>query len=149
MIDTLIEKGYIIKLSPDIKKSENSIRLAENSIGRAQVEFDADIYDGAFLSAYTAMFHCARSLLFKDGFKEKNHYALYAYLSLAYVGKIDKKYINELNNFRTIRHKIIYGDEEVHIREVQETEAHSAINIAAGFLESVKKLIHQNDKVKK
>lgn len=48
-----------------------------------------------------------------------------------------------MNNLRTIRHKIIYGDDEVNIREIQETEAHSAIKIAEGLLEAVKKLINK------
>lgn len=141
MIEDLIRQGCIAKYFPDAKKAENSIRLAGRAIGRAKAEYNAGIYDGSFISAYTGMFHCARTLLFRDGYKEKNHFALYAYLSAVYYDKIDKKYINELNNFRTIRHKIIYGDDEVNIREIQETEAHSAIKIAEGFLEAVKKII--------
>ena len=144
MIENLVEKGYLIKIVSSIKKAENSIKHAENSLKRAKEQFDAVIYDGAFISAYTAMFHCTRALLFKDGYKERNHYVLYEYLKEIYSDKIDKRYINELNNFRTIRHKIIYGeedDEKLSIREVEEAEAESAIKVADGFLEVIRKLI--------
>lgn len=143
MNNDLIINGHIIQTLPDITKAENSLKLAESKIKHAKEEFDNRFYDDAFVSTYTAMFHCARALLFRDGFKERNHYALYEYLQTNYPHKIEKRYINDLNNFRSIRHKVIYGDENVNIREIQETEADSAIKIAKGFLEVVKKLIKQ------
>ena len=91
MNDDLIRKGSIIEMPPDIKKAENSLRLAESKIKHAQESLDNSSYDDAFISAYTAMFHCARALLFKDGFKERNHYALYEYLQDNYQDKIERQ----------------------------------------------------------
>ena len=88
------------------------------------------------------MFHSARALLFRDGFKERSHYCIYIYISEKYAGRIGMKYLNELNSMRMIRHKVMYGDEEeVRIREVEETEAESSIKIAKGFLAEIKKLL--------
>lgn len=141
MIEDLLVDGHIVKTTPDPGKAEKSVNLAERKIEKAEEEFGAGIYDNALVSAYTAMFHSARALLFRDGFKERNHYSLYEYIREAYRGKIETKYINELNILRTIRHKVIYGDEDVNAKEVQGAEARDAIDMAAAFVESVKKML--------
>ena len=141
MIEEWIEKGLLIQSMPDPQKAESSLRLAGAKIKTAGKEFEAGIYSSAFLSAYTAMFHSARAILFRDGFKERNHYALYLYLRERYIKKLGLAYVNELNNFRTIRHKVIYGDDELHTREVQEAEAESAIRVATEFLGAIRKLL--------
>lgn len=139
-----LKKGLLKKIEPNKKKAENSIRLAELKLETAKKEFDAGIFDGAFISTYTAMFHAGRALLFKDGYKERSHYCIYRYIADNYNDKIETRYIEELNSFRTIRHSIMYGDEEeVTPREVIEEEADSAIKVAKGFLEVVKKLLKE------
>jgi len=140
-LDDLIRRDLIRKDAPDRKKAENSLKLAEHNIDIAKKSAEAEAYESAFISAYAAMFHCARAILFKDGYKERSHYALYVCLKEKYRDKIEMKYINELNSLRTIRHKIIYGDEDLNIREVQESEVESAIKAAEGFLKSVRKMI--------
>lgn len=132
---------YVKKIMPDIKRAHNSLTMAEHKLHRAEADLDTGSYEEAMLAAYTSMFHSARALLFKDGYKERNHYGLCIYIREKYSGIIEMKYINELNALRTIRHKIIYGDEDINIREVQEAEAESAIKLAKGFLVVVKKII--------
>ncbi len=85
------------------------------------------------------MFHAARALLFKDGHKERSHYALCIYVKERYGTKIEMKYIHELNTLRMQRHDIMYGLEER--PEIMEIETESAISVATGFLGAVKKLL--------
>ena len=54
----------------------------------------------------------ARALLFRDGFREKSHYAIYVYLKEKYSEKIEPKFLNELNLLRIERHEIFYGLED-------------------------------------
>ena len=135
---------YVKKIMPDIKRAHNSVTMAEHKLHRAEADIDAGSYEEAVLAAYTSMFHSARALLFKDGYKERNHYGLCIYIREKFSQKIEMKYINELNALRTIRHKIIYGDENVNIREVQEAEAESSVKLAKGFLGTVKKIIERS-----
>ncbi|MCX6768997.1 MAG: HEPN domain-containing protein [Candidatus Micrarchaeota archaeon] len=137
-----IRKGLIRKMPPDLQKAQNSIRIAEMKLSSAKEQSKAGFHESAFITAYTSMFHSARALLSRDGFKERSHYCIYIYISEKYAGRIGMKYLNELNSMRMIRHKVMYGDEEeVRIREVEETEAESSIRIAEGFLGEVKKLL--------
>ncbi|MFH1221850.1 MAG: HEPN domain-containing protein [Candidatus Micrarchaeota archaeon] len=132
------------KIPSDRKRALNSLKMAEHKLERAKADLGNNCYEDSLINAYTSMFHSARALLFRDGYKEKNHYGLCMYIREKYHGLLEMRYINELNTLRTIRHKIIYGDEDVNIREVQEAETKSAIELAAGFLNAVKKLIEGN-----
>ncbi len=141
MIEDLIKKGLLAKMQPDKQKAFNSLELAEGRIDKGKAELKAEFFDDALLSAYTSMFHSCRALMFKDGFKERSHYAVCEYIREKYQGKIEAKYINELNVLRTMRHKVIYGDENLLPKEVQEAEAESSIKLAEGFLAAVEKLL--------
>ncbi len=137
-----LEKGLIRKASPSKEKAVNSISLAEHKLELSQSEFDAGIFEGSFISSYSAMFHVARALLFKDGFKENSHYALYIYLKEKYGSKLEMKYITELNSLRSIRHSVLYGNpEDATPRVVLEVEAESALKTAADFITAVKTLL--------
>lgn len=141
-LESCFERGQLRKIKPDVKKAQNSIRIAQAKLETAKKQLTAEIFDGAFITAYTIMFHVARALLFKDGYKERSHYCLYRYIAERYKYKLEAKYINELNSLRLIRHSVLYGDEEnLTIREVQQSEAESSIKTAEGFLQAVKKIL--------
>ncbi len=146
-IKECLEKGYLRKREPDLNKANNFLRLAEHKLENAKNDFNADLYEDAFVNAYSSMFHAARFILCRDGYKEHGHFVLSIYLNEFYSGRIELKYINELGSLRSIRHEVIYGKkEDASIREIQETEASSAIKTAEGFLNVVKKLITNNKK---
>ncbi len=133
--------GMIRKSAPDINKAKNSIKIAERKIEEAKKISNAGVFDLALVTAYTAMFHAARALLFKDGYKERSHFCLCTYVKATYSGRIEAKYLNELDILREQRHMALYGDENLVLKDVEESEAESAIKLAEGFLAVVKKLI--------
>jgi uncharacterized protein (UPF0332 family) len=65
----------------------------------------------AVIALYSAMFHCTRALLYRDGIKEKSHYAVARYLEYEYVEKkiIDRKYVLVLDILRDYRHASLYS----------------------------------------
>ncbi len=77
------------------KKSwvSSSIALAYSKIDIAERSFKAGVYEFAFISAYTAMFHAMRALLFRDGIIEKSHYCMIRYVLDKYGDKVEKRYI--------------------------------------------------------
>lgn len=64
----------------------------------------------ATITGYYAMFHSARALLYKLGYREKTHYCLSIGLKVFYVdeGKISLKMIENLNNARRLRERADY-----------------------------------------
>jgi len=138
-VNECLEKGLLSKTEPDMRKAKKSILAAERKLSLAEAELKGEIYEGCFISAYASMFHAARALLFKDGFKEKSHYAIFIYLAEKYSGIIQEKYINEFNNMRTDRHNLMYGLDEP--QETSKEEAKATTKLVKEFIEIVKKMI--------
>ena|SRR3989344_2472399 len=96
--------------------------------------FELDIYDESVVNSYASMFHTCRVLLFKEGFTEKSHYALFIFIK----DKIEKKFINEFNNLRLERHEITYGLDKF---IVNKEETKQVLEIAEEFLKAIIKLV--------
>lgn len=138
-VEHCINEGLLVKGKSDTEKAKMSLQMAEHKIELAEKEFEHEIFENAIISAYTSMFHSARALLFRDGFKERSHFAIFVYVNEKYSSKIERKYINELQALRMQRHELMYGLGKG--PEIEESEAGSAIKAAKGFLESVGKMV--------
>ena len=135
-VDELIGKREIRDVKVDGEKVRKSLEIAENKLFEAKNLFSAEFYDTAFLTIYTSMFHAARSLLYKDGYQDKSHFAVYTYLLERYADSIPKSLLNSFDEFRNTRHEILYGFEGSHTPE----EIEYAIVDCSEFLEEVKRL---------
>lgn len=137
-VEDCFEKRLLKKETPDTEKSKKSIEIAKHKLSIANRLFDLKIFEETITNSYSAMFHSARALLFKDGIKEKSHYAIFLYVKEKYSDKLEKRFINELNALRLERHEINYGLEKPEIKEV---EAENVIKIAGDFISAVEKLV--------
>ena len=146
-IEDCLEQELLAKSKPDQKKAISSIEMAKHKLELAEMEFDNKLFESAVISAYASTFHSARALLFKDGFKERSHFAIYIYVNEKYSNKIERKYLSELNSLRLQRHDLMYGLERN--TGVQEAEADTAIKMASGFLQAIEKIVKENNKNKK
>lgn len=115
------------------------MKIAEKTLEDAKAQVDAGLYRWAFIAAYTSMFHAGRAILYRDGVKERSHYCIYAYLREKYSGKIEPRYFSELNLLREQRHRTMYGDEGVRLKEVEGEEAEGAVEAAGKFLGVVRR----------
>lgn len=116
----------------DLKVAEFYIKEAED-----QINLEKDVM--ASLALYNAYFHCARSLLFKDGVTERSHFCIARYLEEEYVIK-DKLKIKFLNAFETImslRHNAQYSTEPIEIDE----DLDELYNLGLEFIREVEKII--------
>ncbi len=137
-IEECLQQGLLVKTEKDKEKARASLKMAEHKLQIAEKELNAKIAESAIISAYSAMFHCARAILFKDGFKERSHYAAWVYLNEKYGNAIERKFLLELGNLRLQRHELLYGLEN---SGSNDQDAKAAIDSARGFLERVKRLI--------
>jgi len=141
-IEECFEKGLLKKEKPDIEKSHKSIEIAKHKLGIAKKLFGLSIFEETITNSYSVMFHSARSLLFKEGIKEKSHYGLFVYLKENYSDKLEKRFINELNALRLERHEINYGLEKP---EIKVSEAEQVIKIAEDFISAVEKILQKKE----
>lgn len=139
-LERCFDERKLRKDRPDLLKAERSVVVAESKLKRAEELSDAGFQDAALLTAYAAMFHAGRALLFKDGIIEKSHYCLSAYLKETYgkSGKIKQEVLTIMDAFREERHDALYSLEGI---TVQQDGAKTAIENAKMLLEAVKRIL--------
>lgn len=138
-IDKLIELKLLRKIPQSMEKAKESIHTAESWLKEAEKNLRSEAFNSCILTSYLVMFHSARAILFKDGFREKSHFAVARYLENKYVNKklLEKKWIDVLDHYRETRHEDQYGV----VFLVTEEEAKRALQSAEEFLERMKRLL--------
>lgn len=91
--------------------------------------------DVSIVSSYTAMFHAARALLFMDGYKERSHVCMAAFLRERYpeLGEIAEIF----DIYRKNRHESLYG---IDYRPMED-DARTGIEFAKDLIETVSEII--------
>jgi len=135
-IDDCLKNRLLRRIEPDNEKSKRSLELSQKRLNSVQKAIDLKIFDYAILEAYMAMFHAARSVLYKDGIQEKSHYAIYVYLKEKYGNKIPAHILNFFNIHRTQRHEAMYGLDFLPTEE----DCKVALDDAGIFVAEVKKM---------
>jgi len=134
-----IQKGLLRKILPSAEKAVKSIKKAEEWLAEALDNYENENFPSCTISAYLAMFHAARALLLKDGFREKSHFCIARYLEEKYAktGKLEMTWIDILDRSRELRHDDQY---DLDFSASQE-DANEILENAKRFLERMKKLI--------
>ncbi|MFH1587095.1 MAG: HEPN domain-containing protein [Candidatus Diapherotrites archaeon] len=141
-IDECFEQGLLKRIKPNMKYAEQSIKQAEHFLDEAQELIEREIRDMAFIALYSASFHAARALLFRDGIKERSHYCVSKYLEEKYTGKelISMRQAIILDSLRDKRNSIQYSLERTEMEE----DLNEIYNEIEGFLEKVKEILKKN-----
>jgi len=79
------EKRLLWEDRPDLRRSDRSMEVAEAKLEEAEKALVYGLLDATVILAYTAMFHAARAVLFRDGVIERSHICLIEYLKERYV----------------------------------------------------------------
>lgn len=134
-----MKQGLLREIPPSAESVERSIGTAKEWLGEAQRNLEAHAYNSCILSAYAAMFHSARAILFFDGFREKSHACVARYLEAKYVraSLLEPKWVNLLDRYRDLRHEDQYGI----IKRFDGGEAEEGIGVATEFVGRMEKLL--------
>jgi uncharacterized protein (UPF0332 family) len=132
------------KVNPDLFKSKQSIKAAQDKYKEAYEINKAGFPKMAVVLAYASMFHAGRALLYMDGIQEKSHYCLVQYIKENYVwsGKLDSELITTMDHFRGERNDVFYGFSSPNITD---DEAKNGMEIARKMIDKVKDLIEQEE----
>ena len=106
-----LKKGLLRRVIPSLKKARSGVEKAKKFLDQARKSLDIQAYDASLLTCYQAVFLSAKSVLFKDGFREKSHACVARYLEENYVrtGHLDRKWVELLDRFRDMRHDDEYN----------------------------------------
>ena len=137
-IEELFEKRLLRKISPDKEKSKKSLEIAKKFLKDAKEMKQKIPSQFVILAAYSAMFHSARAILYKDGVQEKSHYATYIYLKNKYKRELGES-LTEFNIAREQRHEGLYGLDY----EFEEEDYEHIINQAKIFNNKAKQILKE------
>lgn len=132
-----LESGQIRRGSIGREDVLNQLKIAEDYIRKAEIILGKETYDISFLTAYISIFHSARALLYKCGYKERSHFCLFEFVKHQFKDNKEMYRLAEIaQNYREIRSAVQYEGSFC-----SEATAKEAIADAKKFLEIAKKNI--------
>jgi len=131
------EKRLLRRIIPDMEKAKKSLEMGKKKLEEARKALEFNLFNSCMIMAYTAMFHAARAVLYKDGIQEKSHACLITYLREKYSKELPIYLINALDAYRIERHEALYGIEFIVNRE----DCKIAIEDAEEFLRKIENLL--------
>jgi uncharacterized protein (UPF0332 family) len=139
-LEDCFRQGLLRRVEPSSEKGRESIRLSREWLGESEINLRSGAYRSALSSAYTAMFHSARGILFRDGVREKSHYCIGIYLA-SYVerGLLEDEWFSVFDRMRSARHTDQYS---FNVSPTAE-EARSAIDTAKDFVGRMERLMKE------
>ena len=134
-----LKLGLLREIPPSKENAKQSLKAAKEWLKECERNMSGAAYNSCILSAYLAMFHSARALLFRDGFREKSHACLARYLEAKYVrgNKLEGEWVDLLDRYRDLRHDDQYGMSITVIKE----DAEEAYGTAKKFVERMTNLL--------
>jgi len=137
-VNDCFEKRLLRKDKPDMLKVKMALEMAEQKRERALELFENSFFEESIVASYTAMFHAARALLFKDGIIERSHACVIAYLREKYIKNLGHDRVGWLDTYRLERHESFYGLESSRFNQL---EAKDALDKSEKFVQSIKDVI--------
>ena len=131
------KEGLLRKTKPSKQYAIKSLKTSLNYIQNAKDNFEMKNNNLVIFCSYTAMFHSARALLFKDGVKERSHLCIVSYIRETYP-KL-RSLSNQLDAYRRNRHNTLYALDFL----ISEYEAQQAIEDAEQFHKQIEKIINE------
>jgi len=131
------KEGLLRKTKPSRQYSIKSLDISLSYIQNARDNLKMNNNHLVIFCSYTAMFHAARAVLFRDGIKERSHICTVSYLRETYPRL--KRLANQLDAYRRNRHNILYALDFM----VSDDEAHQSIEDAKLFYEQIRNIIDE------
>jgi len=137
-IKDCLEQKFLVRVEPSDDLVKKELSEAAYDFDKAEKAFKGKDWKWTIVQAYYCMFHAARAILFKLGFREKRHFAIGVVLEdLSKKGKLESRYINNFNAALSSRE-----DADYHYVYSKEAAEHS-LEIAENFLTRMKQLLNE------
>jgi uncharacterized protein (UPF0332 family) len=132
-----IKERNLLTIKATKEMIDKEITSADYDLSRSKKSMQDEDYKWAAVQAYYSMFHAAKALVFKKGYREKSHYCLIIAIRELYVkdGTMNDELADTLELCMHLRHDADYG-------LIYDTEsAETAIRYAQQFLSVSNKLL--------
>jgi uncharacterized protein (UPF0332 family) len=132
-----IKERRLIKIKLSNEMIQKEVESAEYDLERARNSLDEGDFKWAAVQSYYSMFHAAKALVLKRGYREKSHFCLIIALKELYVkeNNLDAEMVENLELCMNLRHEADYG------LTYHQQSAKIAIKYAEDFLNNALKLL--------
>ena len=132
-----VKERRLVKIKTSNAMIQKELESAEYDLERARNSIDDGDFKWAAVQSYYSMFHGAKALVLKKGYREKSHFCLVIALRELYVNenKLDAEMVENLELCMTLRHEADYG------LTYRQESADTAIKYAEDFLNIALKLL--------
>lgn len=132
-----VKERRLIKIKPSKEMIQKELDSAEYDLERARNSLEEEDFKWSAVQSYYCMFHSAKALVLKKGYREKSHFCLVIALRELYA-KEDTLYAEMIENLELcmhLRHEADYG------LTYHPESAETAIKYAEDFLNNVLKIL--------
>lgn len=132
-----LDRGRLVAVKSDRDITRKELGLAKKDLEEAEGSVDRGSFRWATIQAYYAMFHAAKALVYRKGFREKSHHCLAIALRELYVrdGQLEPELIREFQDAKLLR-------EEANYRGVlSEPPARHSVESARRFLRIIQDVL--------
>ena len=132
-----IKERRLIKIRPSKEIIQKEVESSEYDLERARNSLDEGDFKWAAVQSYYSMFHAAKALVFKKGYREKSHFCLIIALRTLYVkeDKLESEMVENLELCLNLRHEADYG------LTYHQESAETALKYAEEFLDKALNLL--------
>ncbi|MDD5162643.1 MAG: HEPN domain-containing protein [Candidatus ainarchaeum sp.] len=131
-----LAKGLLARIPASREKALQSIEKAKELLEEAKASLEEERINSTVIVAYLAIFHAARALLFKDGYREKSHECVIRYLEEKYP-EIKPGQIEALEKYKSERTHTQY---DVSYNPSEE-QAEKMIKFTEKFIQTIEEMI--------
>ncbi|MFH1752271.1 MAG: HEPN domain-containing protein [archaeon] len=131
-----IEKGLLKKIPASRDNALQSIIKAKELLQEAKEHLKDYYINSAIVISYLALFHAARAILFKEGFREKSHECIIQYLKEKHP-EIESIYIAKLEKYKNERNKTQYN---IYYKPNEE-DAEKMVEFAEEFIQEIEEIV--------
>ena len=132
-----VKERRLIKIKPSNEMIQKELDSAEYDLERARNSLEEEDFKWASVQSYYSMFHAAKALVLKKGYREKSHFCLIIALRELYVKEEEliAEMVENLELCMSLRHEADYG------LTYHQESAETAIKYAEDFLNNALELI--------
>ena len=132
-----IKERRLVKIKPSKEMIQKELESAEYDLERARNSLDQEDFKWTAIQSYYSMFHAAKALVLKKGYREKSHFCLIIALRELYIkeNKIETEMVENFELCMNLRHEADYG------LTYHQESAETALKYAENFLNTALKLL--------
>ena len=132
-----IKERRLTKIKPSKEMIQKEVESAKYDLERARNSLGENDFKWAAVQSYYSMFHAAKAIVLKRGYREKSHFCLIVALRELYIkeDRLNAEMVENLELCMSLRHKADYG------LTYHQESAETALKYAEEFLNETLNLI--------